>query len=114
MSSHRVTGYTVYPTGIEDTPLDGLDQHVFVLQVAEAAPGAWAVRDTFGCVLDVRLRWQREPQPSSRDDKFLARCRFPTADAALAAAEKAVDHLVRNGQTFAQTDAWARERQLRG
>lgn len=108
MTSHSVTGYTVYPTGIEDTVLDVSDQHLYLIQVEEAAPGAWAVRQMFGGVLNVDLRWQREPRPSDRDGEFLSTCRFETAEAALAAAEKVVDYQVWCGRSFAQADAWAR------
>lgn len=38
--------------------------------------GKWAVSDGLGNVLNRDLKWEWEPQPSSRDDAFLARCRF--------------------------------------
>lgn len=43
----------------------------------------WAVRCSSN-VLGTN-GWEWEPQPSSRDDAFLARCRYPTPEAALAA-----------------------------
>lgn len=38
-----------------------------------------------GFVLNKRGRWEYEPNPSSRTDAFLQRCRFKTVPAALAA-----------------------------
>lgn len=42
----------------------------------------WAVR-RHGACLAADGKWEYEPLPSSRDDDFLARCRYPTAQAAL-------------------------------
>jgi hypothetical protein len=42
----------------------------------------WAVRNGFGC-LNADGEFEYEPMPSSRDDEFLARCRFPSAQDAL-------------------------------
>lgn len=49
---------------------------------------AWAVRTTRGYCLNKKGRWEFEPMPSSRTEKFLKRCRFPTAKLAMAAADK--------------------------
>jgi hypothetical protein len=38
----------------------------------------WAVRDASGSVLNKLGEWEYEPLPSSRDDEFLARCRYAT------------------------------------
>jgi hypothetical protein len=38
-----------------------------------------------GCCLTLIGHWEEEPIPSSRDDAFYARCRFPTLEAAIAA-----------------------------
>lgn len=45
----------------------------------------WAVRCR-GNVLARDLSWEYEPLPSSRDDDFLTRCRFPTLVEAWSAA----------------------------
>jgi hypothetical protein len=44
----------------------------------------WAVRRDGRC-LNNRGEWEYEPLPSSRDDDFIKRCRFPTPEAARAA-----------------------------
>ena len=43
----------------------------------------WAIVDHGAC-LDKEGSWIIEPQPSSRTDAFLARCRFDSAEEALA------------------------------
>jgi hypothetical protein len=45
----------------------------------------WAVR-RFGDCMSRAGEWEHEPLPSSRHDAFIARCRFPSAEAAIAAA----------------------------
>ena len=47
----------------------------------------WAVRLDDNC-LNKQGQWEWEPMPSSRDDEFLARCRFDSAEAAIEAALK--------------------------
>jgi len=42
----------------------------------------WAIREK-ECCLNHDGEWESEPQPSSRDDAFLERCRFKTPYAAL-------------------------------
>lgn len=49
-------------------------------------PALWKVLDGRGNCLNKRGEWEWEPMPSSRDDDFLARCRFETAEAAIRAA----------------------------
>lgn len=44
--------------------------------VEDRGDGRWAVCMR-SMVLNVDGEWEHEPLPSSRDDKFLARCRFP-------------------------------------
>jgi hypothetical protein len=55
----------------------------------------WAVRTKSGCCLNKEGDWEDEPQPSSRDDAFLNRCRFATSreaiDAAIADAARLTD-----------------------
>lgn len=49
----------------------------------------WKVTDGASC-LNKSGEWEYEPLPSSRDDDFMARCRFATADEAIEAARKAL------------------------
>lgn len=46
----------------------------------------WAVRRSGAC-LNNEGQWEYEPMPSSRDNDFLARCRWPTAESAYEAWE---------------------------
>jgi hypothetical protein len=50
-------------------------------------PDLWAVRKPGRC-LNKSGEWEYEPMPSSRDDDFMARCRFATAEEAIDAARK--------------------------
>jgi hypothetical protein len=45
----------------------------------------WAARSESGLCLNKSGEWEYEPMPSSRDDDFLFRCRFATAEEAAAA-----------------------------
>lgn len=47
-------------------------------------PAKWAVRRLGEC-LNKQGEWEYEPMPSSRDDEFLTRCRFDSAEEAFAA-----------------------------
>jgi hypothetical protein len=51
-------------------------------------PAKWAVRRHGDC-LNKQGEWEYEPMPSSRDDEFLARCRFDSPAEALAVICKA-------------------------
>ncbi len=53
--------------------------------VQKAGPSKWAVRRT-GDVLNKTGGWEWEPSPSSRDETFLERCRFDSAEDAIHAA----------------------------
>ena len=53
-------------------------------------PAKWAVR-RIGSVLNRDGEWEWEPMPSSRDDEFIARCRFNSAQEA-AEAFRAIKH----------------------
>lgn len=46
---------------------------------ADGAPDKWAVRRHGGC-LNREGQYEYEPMPSSRDEAFLARCRFASVD----------------------------------
>lgn len=45
----------------------------------------YAVRDGRSGCLNKKGEWEYEPMPSSRDDAFYARCRFPSFEAAIQA-----------------------------
>jgi len=55
-----------------------------VIQAASLEPKRWAVRDGSLC-LNSSGEWEPEPYPSSRSADFLARTRWPSAEAAWAA-----------------------------
>ena len=48
-------------------------------------PDKWSVRRSGEC-LNKRGEWEWEPMPSSRDDDFMARCRFDSPGEAIEAA----------------------------
>lgn len=54
------------------------------IEAAKQCDGStlWAVRNGPSC-LAKDGQWEYEPMPSSRDDAFFERCRYPTAQAAL-------------------------------
>jgi len=58
-------------------------------------PDLWKVA-YFGDVLNKKGQWEWEPMPSGRDDEFLARCRFASAqeaiDAAIASTQEGGSH----------------------
>jgi hypothetical protein len=58
-------------------------QHVTLEAVYGFDGKRWAVREAEMC-LNKSGGWEWEPQPSSRDDEFYARCRWATAEEALA------------------------------
>ena len=45
-------------------------------------PDHWAIREGHYC-LNKSALWESEPIPSSRNDDFFARCRWPSAEEAL-------------------------------
>lgn len=57
----------------------------------------WAVTDSFRHCLAKDGWWEYEPQPSSRDDEFLARCRWTSVQEALSFLE---DHLAKYPDGF--------------
>jgi len=101
VSTHRVTAYTVYPDRYDEYTFS--DKYVWTITVEERGEGRWAVKNPF-YVLNSGGMWEREPNPSDRDDDFLARCRF-TREEALRLAKVAVNTLVWNGSTIAQAQA---------
>jgi len=106
MSTIKTTGYTVYPTGYDDTETPS-DKYHFVIKVEDRGKG-WAVVDG-PFVLTKDGDWEYEPNPSSRDDEFYERCRFSERWAKILALE-AVDQRTINGRTFAQAVEWCRSR----
>lgn len=47
----------------------------------------------YGGTLNKDGRWEVEPQPSSRDDEYYARCRYDTYEEAEAAAKAAIEKM---------------------
>ena len=57
------------------------------LRIAFRGGNAWAII-CHGNVLNHDNEWEYEPFPSSRDEEFFARCRWPTARDAIAFAQQ--------------------------
>lgn len=98
------SAYRVLPTGYASATL--ADKYHFELQVQwrgqdeESGLDRWAVLHGGSC-LSADGSWEHEPRPSSRNDDFLHRFRFPL-DQALRLATEAVDSVKLNGRTLAQ------------
>lgn len=74
----------VRPTHYEVTawpgPMDGVNRSHYVLWVEWRGGDNWCVKDMFRCYrADGTTEY--EPQPSSREDDFIARTRFPLEEA---------------------------------
>lgn len=106
MSSIKATGYTVFPTGYDETDIPS-DKWHFTLKVEDRGKGWAVIEGPF--VLTVDGDWEHEPIPSSRDDEFYERCRFTEEEAKRRALE-AVDQITINGRTFAEAVEWCRSR----
>ena len=61
-------------------PVDGVNRSHYVLYVEWRGDGNWCVKDMFQCYRADGER-EHEPIPSSRDDAFIARTRFPLDEA---------------------------------
>lgn len=61
--------------------------HIRELHVEWRGDDAWAIVDP-GFNLNHEGDWEWEPRPSSRDDEFFARCRWPSAREAITFAEE--------------------------
>jgi hypothetical protein len=90
----QLDGATIssYSISVEDKiDADELDANAFIIERTRQRDGSvlWVVRANGRC-LNKSGEWEWEPMPSSRDDEFLARCRFDSAVAARAALAKAV------------------------
>jgi len=95
--------YRVLPTGYADSPL--VDKFHFEIRVVwrgQQTDGSdgWAVLWGGRC-LNSDGAWEWEPNPSSRDDDFLGRCRF-SREEAIHRAVAVVDTMTMNGRTFAE------------
>jgi uncharacterized protein YaiE (UPF0345 family) len=91
---------------VSAAPLDDSDAGRFALTVEWRGEGRWAVM-WHGDALTVDGEWEFEPRSSSRDDDYLARCRFdlPTA---LRLAREAAPKVAVNGRTWPEWQAhWA-------
>lgn len=62
------------------TPRDQMHEPVLV---EYRGKGKWAITNGSDGVMNRDGEWEWEPQPSSRDDAFLARCRYDSAEEAM-------------------------------
>lgn len=83
----ELAAITKYTIDGDPRRLGSDDIHIERAKQVEGPP-KWAVRRMGEC-LNKQGEWEYEPMPSSRDDEFLARCRFDTAREALVAASLA-------------------------
>lgn len=103
MTTQRVQEYLVLPTGCTD---DGVDWDMFVIRVISTGAGRWKVMHRMW-VLDINgTDWDTESLPSERTDEWLNQHRFPTAEAALAAAHSIADTIKIMGRTWDQYATW--------
>jgi len=98
----EATQYTITPAALRDT----YDGSVWSVTVEYRGKGKWAVLNV-GRTLTVDGDWEEEPRPSSREDNYLARCRFELEDA-LRLAQEVLPTVRWNGMTPA--DVVARHR----
>lgn len=77
-------GVFVRPTEYEVTawpgPIDGVNRSHYVLHVEWRGGENWCVKDMFRCY-QANGDSEHEPNPSSREDDFIARTRFPLTEA---------------------------------
>lgn len=91
------TGIEIAVTAMTLIPPDGWEHEAIRIEACgrlergrfDWHADVWAIRKG-GWVLDRAGDWQIEPQPSSRDDAFYARCRF-TLSGAISLALRAAD-----------------------
>jgi hypothetical protein len=93
----QITEYTV-----SALPEDNVNAHLYEVGVAYRGDGRWAVTHLGYCLTVDGSEWDFNRPPSERVDEWLARFRFPTAEAALTAARKAVLELRVGGRTAAE------------
>lgn len=106
MSTHKVSAYTVYPTGFDESPI--VDKYHFVITVEDGySKHGWAIRRSSRRCLNRAGEWVYESSPSERSDEWFAEHRFPEKEA-LERALAAVEKVQVNGFTFAEFDARAR------
>lgn len=100
--------YRILPTGYAESTL--FDKWLWAIRVAWRGPDRstgedrWAVLNVYGNCLSRSGKWDYEPQPSSRSDKWLARFRF-SLDEAIQLAKDHVDSHVINLRTFEEINA---------
>ena len=82
---------------------------IWAITLQRKSPGRWSV-NRFGDVLNDQGEWEYEPLPSSRDDDFKKRCRFPLAEAKRLGAE-AFPRIIVNGMTADEARALIAERE---
>jgi len=79
MKQPVITKYTING---DPRQLGADDVHIELVKQLEGPP-KWAIR-RMGTCLNKFDKWEWEPMPSSRDDDFLARCRFDSLEEAFA------------------------------
>jgi hypothetical protein len=90
-----VVRYRVGPPDCD--PMAAMDAIYIEQRLQRDGTGLWAVTHR-GFTLNTDGEWEYEPQPSSRDDDFLARTRWRTVwDARSAAAKAEVPRASRGG-----------------
>jgi hypothetical protein len=92
-----ITRATAYRVGIIPEALAPMDADTFCINVEYRGNDLWAVKFLSRC-LDSEGRWDYEPQPSSREDEWLATHRFDL-DTALRLAIEAAPNVRINGKT---------------
>lgn len=61
---------------------------VFIDKIQNKNGVSFAVRDIFGMCLNDGYKFEFEPMPSNRDEKFFKRCRFSSLESAQSAYER--------------------------
>ena len=85
---------SAFPAHVSEYVIEGLPAYrgsddIRIARSKLDARVVWAVRHQGNC-LNKQGEWEYEPQPSSRDEAFFARCRFDSAEAAIQAAQAVV------------------------
>lgn len=104
MTDPQITQYTI------DAPEGWEHESINIVRTGKTTDGkfdptadVWAIRQGGSRVLNHDGEWEHEPLPSSRDDDFFLRCRWPLAEA-LNAASDAME------AANERREAWLRQR----
>lgn len=107
MSVEVFTRPTQYEVTAWPGPSNSTNRYLYVLHVEWRGESGWCVTDGFGCYRADGAR-EYEPIPSSRDDKFKSRTRFPL-DEALKLAKSIAPTMTVNGKTGAECWEWEKQ-----